>query len=320
MFLVYHLYLATLQFVFNIPFKYIFMRKIFLALAAAILFSAAMSTGNHLPQGAYAQENTGAQSVYFTQARSGDPDFPETGFSSSGIVKCPDGRAQEGFIIFGFSALKSPLDDSVKGSWSAQVFTVNRADTGALTELSVDENQFEAKGNLTGGFIAGSKVNSTAIMCDGIPLGENTMVTISGECGQDADVSFAADNGITGTFSGDTTCTAGDTSQQFTLTVESPDFFGSDDPLPLTGMWTTIHTEDGTLVASGFTPLTITGNSSTIYKVRCQTMQAYRLSSGTLASVVGRRSAKQYSHCNPPIRYDGNCILSLCHPFGQRLY
>lgn len=88
------------------------------------------------------------------------------------------------------------------------------------------------------------------------------MVTISGQCGQDVDVSFEASNGITGTFVGDTTCTTGDTSEPVTITFTSQEGASS-----IEGMWVTIYADDGSLLTSGFTPLTFTGSSSTLYRV-----------------------------------------------------
>ena len=234
-------------------------RVIFATAIAVILFTA--GAGNYQTQ---AQQDDGVQSVYFVQERSG---VTGSGISTASIARCPEG----GFIIFNFRAFKSAVDDSVKGSWAALVFEVFRSDKGALTELSVDENGFEAKGSMEGGFITGTTLGDeiatgeTTIMCEGTPIDEDTMVTISGECGQDVDVSFETSNGITGTFGGDTICTTGDTSP-INVTITSSEF-ASNAALPLTGMWVTVRAEDGTLVASGFTPITFNAKSSTVYRV-----------------------------------------------------
>lgn len=50
---------------------------------------------------------------------------------------------------------------------------------------------------------------------------------------------------------------------QTSLTVKSVDSSGGS----LTGMWTTIRTSNGTLVKSGFTPLTFSGSTGTVYTV-----------------------------------------------------
>lgn len=231
-------------------------RMIFATVIAVILFIA--GAGNHQTQ---AQQDEGVQSVYFVQERSG---VPGSGVSTASIIRCPDGSTEGGFILFNFHAFKSAVDDSVKGRWTAHVFEVFRSDEGALTELSVDENGFEAKGSMEGGFISGVETNQTGLICEGAPIEDNTTVTINGECGQDVDVSFETSNGITGTFGGDTICTTGDTSP-VNVTITSSEF-ASDAPAPLTGMWVTVRAEDGTLVTSGFTPITFAAKSSTVYR------------------------------------------------------
>lgn len=239
------------------------MRKFIPAIVVSIVLLATTSIASYHPYNAYAQE-AGAQSVHFEQKKSGDSQFPETGFSAFGIVNCPDGRAQANYVTFGFTALKSGLDGSINGAWGSSVFAVGRSDTGAIDHLNVNASQFEAKGNWTAGFVGSNKTNQTAIICDGMPL-DNTAVTISGACGQDVNVNFAASNGITGRFLGNATCTAGDTSRQYTLKVNALELGSTAEPLA--GMWATVRAENGTPLASGFTPFAFTGTSSAIYRV-----------------------------------------------------
>ena len=52
-------------------------------------------------------------------------------------------------------------------------------------------------------------------------------------------------------------------SSQSKLKIESADLSGN----PLNGVWATVRTTDGTLVESGFTPLTFAGSSGTSYRV-----------------------------------------------------
>ncbi len=239
-------------------------RIILTAPVAAILFTAILantSSNYH----ALAQQEAGVQSVYFVQEMTGQLGF---GHSATGLVECPDGSTQGGFILFDFRAFKPAGDENVTGSWAAQIFELFRLDEGSLTELSVDENGFEAKGSMEGGFItsttSGDKTatGETTIMCEGTPIDEDTTVTISGQCGQDVDMSFEASNGITGTFVGDTTCTTGDTSEPVTIT-----FTSQEGPSSIEGMWVSIYADDGSLLTSGFTPLTFNGSSSTMYRV-----------------------------------------------------
>lgn len=231
-------------------------------LAIATVLISGVMIYYRIPQVYAQEEDTGVQTIYFSQTRGV---AQENGFPVAGTVNCPDGTVEEG-VIFDFLAFKAP-HSSVNGTWTAGRFLFPELDLGTLTYLSLNGDTFEVRGNLTTRHHQDTRTDQTAIMCKGTPINNNTSVTITGECGVTGDINFVAGNGITGKFSGKTTCNNGDTIKQATLTVTSQELGLHEGTIHSTGMWITIRNEAGMLLASGFTPLKFIGNTSTIYNV-----------------------------------------------------
>lgn len=182
-----------------------------------------------------------------------------------GKVICPNGSVESPDTpFFQFEANNSAGDSHATGSWSSVLGGAagGFSDSGAIKQLHFNGTHFEARGNWVGfnqDLTPPSPTTQTVILCPGTPLDDNTMVTISGDC-DSHQIDFVATNGVKATFQGKIACT----SAQQTLTVNSVDLLGNSLP----GVYTVIRSvADGTILKTGFTPFTFTGNAGTEYKV-----------------------------------------------------
>lgn len=114
---------------------------------------------------------------------------------------------------------------------------------GSFQEMTTDGNTFELRGTSEGSCIWPEM---------------DSPIIVEGECGVDSEISLTI-GGQELRFIGDSACPPSD----HLLKVDTVDLLGN----PLKGVRTTIRTEDGALVKSGFTPFEFTGNSGVSYKV-----------------------------------------------------